>query len=257
MPRIIEQPDVPLLEAGYALNPNQRAALLSLPEVAAIAVPGEGIMGFECELHHFLVQFWPEVLQRKPSTYGRVPSKDPVWVMTPPMVYDIDTRAKADHPVSTFENDSHGDHWTRVVKAMMPGHCRTYGMPNAWLCRGDAWFSNDPMQAVMALRHWTVQSHNTSDDRYLSCTCGGGSGRTWWAKHLDEFVAAYPEPKVVLVPGGEPYIPYAAIVEFDVEKVRAMSVGSVHAEGLYTKEGVKRKPVRFVESGSMPQGLPE
>lgn len=194
------------------LTPQGEYEIRRWEEVCDFALPGESIGEHTALDGHYLVQFWPLVVQYENQPYdgyssGVSDNKGPCHAFTAPCIFDIDTTAKPDDEASGYMN-SMVNHWSRVVH-ILTSACHPYGqaVKAAWggeklkpgaICRGDASFSNDPFAAALMLRYWYVQTPQREVPGY-----GKGwkeESRLWWGSHGESWFNRHVRPMCIVVP---------------------------------------------------------
>ena len=215
------------------LSEGALAVLRGLPEICDVAEPGQRLGEAECAPGHYLVRFWPLLLQGRPG-FG------PCWELTPPMIYDIDTTSPPDRGNSSADADSRGynNHMAKPVHMRMGEggklgnggfHILSYDAYGyngqdtpGMLCRGNSKFSNDPFQCTMMLRMWHIQ---TLENRGQASR-RRSNVRDWWRTKGEEWLLEYPYAKAVLVPSVAANVIVARAIPLDRAWVEAMQQGT-------------------------------
>lgn len=185
---VVEEARLSPTEIQARANANLQV-VLGLPEVAALARPGEALMGgkYRAGENEYLLQFWPLLINNARAYYGEG------YAITGPVVYIIDTTQVADLPYA----DPRHEHFSRVVHAKeQMGQQYSQGSGGA-LCRGDGGdFVPDPISCSILLRTWHLQVHTNSP-------MVSSSAQGWWARNAEAFFASYPRPDFIHIPSGD------------------------------------------------------
>lgn len=183
---------------GYELSEGAFLTLRDLPEVCGIARPGEELGGVKAPDHHYLIRFWPLLVE----------GSDYQWELGPSLLFDIDTTAPPD---AYREMKKNGIHCTKVVRLRM-GKGGDYGAHDlcahgydgndsvsphrGGVCAGTAVFSAEPFAAALMLRAWLVQSA----ENWGQCTRHNASLGWWKGEAGKKWLEEYPLPNCIVPP---------------------------------------------------------
>ena len=238
------------------LSDGALAVLRSLPEVCAVAGPGESIDVAMAEEGHYLVRFWP-LLTQEPSYKS--------WQLGPALIFDIDTTSKPDVRGGSNSQEARkaGNHFSWPVRMRMgeAGEFKGRGyfryaydidsfafngekehryrgqewMRDGAVCRGDASFSNNPFQAILGLRPWIVQ---TIQGVYTSGSLD--VAQQWWkGEQGQRFLFDNPLPRCIVVPWKPGDVAKVEVLSAAlVEKAQAGEWKGVPAQIAAAAEGV-------------------